>query len=213
MGNNIQLSRRGFNHIHNIVADKYRNCLWIFSGDFDHAAAIWKVTDGFKSVEYFAGNDQKFRGCVVHALPEGILYATDAPFADNSIYLFDPNKKTSNALFDIHGSCIYGCSWNDEYVFASTVEGDGRNMSRWEFLFSRKKGPGIKDNYVHLYKGNLKNGFQEIYKVKKDLMPYYTFQFGVFKFPYGDNNTDTLYFQPIATTYNDLSILQIKSDN
>ena len=120
-------------------------------------------------------------------------------------------------LFPIHGSCIYGCQWKDKYVLSSTVEGDGRNTSRWEFYFGRKRGAGIKDDYVHMYMGNLQEGFKEIYKEKKDCMPYYTFQFGVFKFPAGVNNTDTLWFQPVATMKNDLRMVgileEIKKEN
>lgn len=198
------------NHVHNIVKDPYRQCLWMFTGDFDEASAIWKVTDNFQKVERVVCNDQKYRGCVAYALPEGLLYATDAPFADNFIYLLNPETLETNPLFPLHGSCIYGCQWKDNYVFSSTVEGDGRNMSRWEFYFGRKRGAGIKDDYVHMYMGNLKDGFHEIYKEKKDCMPYYTFQFGVFKFPYGVNNTDTLYFQPVATKKNDLRLMALK---
>jgi hypothetical protein len=197
------------NHVHNIVADQYRKCLWVFTGDFDEASAIWKVTDNFKKVERVACNDQKYRGCVVYTLPEGLLYATDAPFMDDYIYLLNPETLETKELFPIHGSCIYGCQWKDKYVFSSTVEGDGRNMSRMEWLFTRKRGAGIKDNYVHMYMGNLQEGFKEIYKEKKDCMPFYTFQFGVFKFPAGVNNSDTLYFQPVATKKHDLDLMSI----
>lgn len=195
------------NHVHNVVADPYRQCLWVFTGDFDEAAAIWKVTDGFKKVERMACNDQKYRACVVYALPEGLLYATDAPFADDFIYLLNPETMDTKELYPIHGSCIYGCQWKNQYVFSSTVEGDGRNNSRWQFYFGRKRGAGIKDDYVHMYMGNLEEGFREIYKEKKDGMPYYTFQFGVFKFPAGVNNGDTLCFQPVATK-NDHNLVQ-----
>lgn len=195
------------NHVHTIVADSYRQCLWIFTGDFDEASAIWKVTDNFRKVERVVCNDQKYRGCVVYALPEGLLYATDAPFADDYIYLMNPETYEVKEIYPIHGSCIYGCQWKDKYVFSSTVEGDGRNMSRLEFYFGRKRGAGIKDNYVHMYMGNLQEGFREIYKEKKDCMPFYTFQFGVFKFPYGVNNTDSLYFQPVATEKHDLDLM------
>ncbi len=195
------------NHVHNIVTDPYRNCLWIFTGDFDEASAIWKVTDNFKKVERVVCNDQKYRGCVVYALPEGLLYANDAPFQNDYIYLMNTETYEVKVVFPIHGSCIYGCQWKDKYVFSSTVEGDGRNMSRREFYFGRKRGAGIKDNYVHMYMGNLQEGFKELYKEKKDCMPFYTFQFGVFKFPYGVNNTDTLYFQPVATQKNDLKLM------
>lgn len=200
------------NHVHAIVNDPYRDCIWIFTGDFDESSAIWKVTDNFKFVECVCCNDQKYRGCVVFALPEGLLYATDAPFADNFIYLMNPMGYSVKVIAPIDGSCIYGCQWKDKYVFSSTVEGDGRNMSCIEFFLGRKRGAGIKDEYVHMYCGNLKNGFKEIYKEKKDCMPYYTFQFGVFKFPYGVNNTDTLYFQPVATNKNDLRLMLYKEE-
>lgn len=198
------------NHVHNIVADSYRNCLWVYTGDFDEASAIWKVTDNFKEVERVACNNQKYRGCVVYALQEGLLYATDAPFADDYIYLLNPDTMDVKEMFPIHGSCIYGCRWKDKFVFSSTVEGDGREMSRLEWIFTRKRGAGIKDNCVHMYMGNLQKGFKEIYKVKKDCMPFYTFQFGVFKFPYGANNTDILYFQQVATKKNDLCVMSYK---
>lgn len=197
------------NHVHNIVADPYRQCLWIFTGDFDESSAIWKVTDNFKKVERVVCNDQKYRGCVVFAIPEGLIYATDAPFADDFIYLLNPDTKDIKKIHPIDGSCIYGCQWKDLYVFSSTVEGDGRNMSRLEWLFTRKRGAGIKDNHVHMYIGNPQEGFREVYKLKKDCMPFYTFQFGVFKFPYGVNNGDTLYFQPVATTKHDLDLMSI----
>ena len=187
------------NHVHSIVADPYRNCLWVFTGDFGEAAAIWKVTDNFKNVECVAYNEQRYRACVVFALPEGLLYATDAPFAEDFIYMLNPDTMETKELFPIHGSCIYGCQWKDKFVFSSTVEGDGRNTSRKEFYFGRKPGAGIKDDYVHMYMGTPREGFKEIYNEKKDSLPYYTFQFGVFKFPAGVNYSDTLYFQPVAT--------------
>lgn len=199
------------NHVHNIIADPYRQCLWIFTGDFDESAAIWKVTDNFKKVECLACNDQKWRSDIVFPLKEGLLYATDAPFADDYIYLLDPDKMDLKEIYPIHGSCIYGCKWKEKFVFASTVEGDGRNMTRKEFYFTRKRGAGIKDDYVHMYMGNLQEGFKEIYKEKKDCMPFYTFQFGVFKFPVGVNNSETLYFQPVATKKNDLKLLSLKN--
>ena len=198
------------NHVHTIVPDSFRKCLWVFTGDFDEATAIWKITDCFNKVEKVAYNDQKYRGCVIYALPEGLLYATDAPFTDDYIYLMNPDTYEVKEIFPIDGSCIYGCQWKDKYVFSSTVEGDGRNNTRWQFYFGRKRGAGIKDNYVHMYMGNLQDGFKEIYKEKKDFMPLYTFQFGVFKFPQGINNSNTLFYQPVATKKNDLCLMAIK---
>ena len=198
------------NHIHCVTADPYRKCLWVFTGDFDESAAIWKVTDNFQKVERIACNNQKYRGCVVYAIAEGLLYATDAPYADNYIYFLNPDTFETKTLFPLHGSCIYGCQWNEQYVFSSTVEGDGRKTDRISFFYNEKRrGTGIKDNFTHLYLGNIKDGFTEVYKEKKDCLSF-LFQFAVFKFPYGQNKTDTLYYQPIATNMNDMCLMILK---
>lgn len=196
------------NHVHAIVSDPYRQCLWIFTGDFDEASAIWKVTDGFKKVERVAGNDQIFRGCVGFAIPDGLLYATDAPFAKNHIYLLKDDE-TLEIVGDISGSCIYGCQWKNKYVFSTAVEADGRNETMLRLLFGWKRGGGIQDAFSRIYVGDERNGFSEIHKEKKDFLPF-IFQFGVIKFPTGVNNGDSLYFQPVATQKNDLDLMALR---
>lgn len=174
-------------HIHNVIPDPYRKCLWIFSGDFGDNAAIWKVTENFGKVERVFYGDQKYRACVVHALPEGLLYATDSPLKENYIFLLNLDNGALKEIKAISGSCIYGCRWKDDYVFSSTVEPIGVYKNRLHFLFCWKKGPGIKDRYSRIYSGNINKGFMEILKLKKDFMPF-VFQFGTVKFPNGGAN-------------------------
>ena len=197
------------NHIHNIIPDPYRDCVWIFTGDFGEAAAIWKATSNFKKVERYLSGNQKYRGCVAFAVPEGILYATDAPFADNFIYLLNAESREVKDISPIDGSCINGCKWEDKFVFSSTVEGD-MFKNKKELLFSRKRGAGIKNDDVHLYCGNIHTGFSEILKETKDSYPYYAFAFGLFKFPVGINGSNTLYYQPIATKAHDGDLMGYK---
>lgn len=196
------------NHVHNIVADSYRNCLWAFTGDFDEASAIWKISDNFNNVERVLCNDQKYRGCVIFPMKEGLLYATDAPFAPNYIYLMKEDFSIET-ICEIDGSCIYGCQFGDMIALSTTVEPDGRKNSTLNLLISRKRGAGIKDMYSHLYVGKLSEGFKEVYKEKKDLWPY-LFQFGVIRFPYGYNPTGRLYFQPVATNKHDLNLMVLE---
>ncbi|MBR5824302.1 MAG: hypothetical protein IKY67_09185 [Paludibacteraceae bacterium] len=202
--------RGAINHVHNIVADTYRNCLWAFTGDFDEASAIWKITDNFKKVERVLCNDQKYRGCVILPMKEGLLYATDAPFAPNSIYLLKEDLSLQK-ICEIDGSCIYGCKFGDKIALSTTVEPDGRQNSLLNLLISRKRGAGIKDMYSHMYIGNLSMGFKEVYKERKDIWPY-LFQFGAIRFPYGYNAKSELYFQPIATNKHDLDLMMINID-
>lgn len=196
------------NHVHNIVADIYRDCLWIFTGDFDNSAAIWKVTDNFKHVECVLSNNQCYRACVVFPMERGLLYATDTPFEANSIkmLLVSNGKYELKTICSIDGSCIYGCQVNDKYVFSSVVEPDGRNGSMFKLFTDYSIGPGILNQYAHLYIGTPMSGFKEVLKLRKDCLPF-AFQFGTFRFPYGENKSDQLYFQPIATS-KDLQLLK-----
>lgn len=200
-------------HIHNIIPDPYRKCLWIFSGDFGDNAAIWKVTENFGMVERKFYGSQKYRACVVNALPEGLLYATDSPVDKDHIFLLNTETVELKEIMPIAGSCIYGCKWKDQYVFESSVEPLGKYKNKLDFLLSREIGPGIQDRYVRIYCGNLQNGFREIYKEKKDCLPYATFQFGAVKFPSGENNGDMLWFQPVAVRRGDLRMQSIQWDN
>ena len=127
-----------------------------------------------------------------------------------SIFLLKPDGSIKT-IADISGSSIYGCQCKDKYIFSSTVEADGRKDSIWKLLTSKKRGKGIKDDYVRLYVGDIVNGFKEVYREKKDWLPF-IFQFGAFKFPAGVNNGDTLYFQPVATNKNDMRLMGVKSD-
>lgn len=192
------------NHIHNIVPDRYNDCVWIFTGDFDNGAAIWKTVDNFKTIVPILRGNQLYRGCVVFPTNNGLLFATDSPFIDNFImrlrpvefignfqgeivtYLNINNKKwLLEKLFPIDGSCIYGMRLDeDKYVFQTTVEPDGRqNQNKWIFWTGRRRGLGIKDDYVKLYMGNIESGFDIVYKSLKDKYPYIIFQFGTFQFP------------------------------
>lgn len=196
------------NHVHNVIADPYRQCLWVFTGDFGNAAAIWRVSDGFKRIECMVSGEQKWRGCIAFATPEGVLYATDAPYAPNHIFLLKDNGAIS-VVGDLPGSCIYGCQWSDGYVFSTAVEADGRNETMIKLLLGWKRGAGIRDNYAHILFGNVNNGFSEIYKEKKDYLPF-IFQFGAFKFPTGINDSDMLYYQSIGTMKNDMDLICLK---
>lgn len=198
------------NHIHNIVCDGYRNCVWIFTGDFDDSAAIWKASDDFNSVECVMRGSQQYRACAAYVLPDSVIYATDTPFADNYVYQisFYDNQLINKPIFPIAGSCIYSCKWKDKYVFSTTVEPDGRKETSLKLLIDRRRGEGIKDEYVHLYIVDCNLRYKEVYKLKKDCMPF-VFKFGCFIFPQGVNNNELLVFQPMATSKFDMDLLAI----
>lgn len=188
-------------HIHNLIPDPYKNVVYIFTGDFNHSAGIWKAENGFAVVSPILIGDQKYRSCVGFPTPEGLIYATDSPFIQNSIRLLrNPDGKwESKKLMTINGPSIYGCNWGDDFVFSTSVEGDSRNQNPWAKTFQRVRGKGVIENFSFIYKGNLKNGFKAVYKIEKDLLPFYLFQFGVLQFPSGFNESMFLPVYHMAT--------------
>lgn len=204
------------NHIHNIIPDKYNSCVWVLTGDFNKASGIWKFTNNFKCVEKILEGRQSYRSCVAFALKCGLLYATDTPMENNSIMLLTKDENECYSVKSIHpisGSCIYGCKINDKYIFSTSVEGDIKSKNLFKILFNKKRGKGIIDDYSHLYIGNLDIGFQDIYKVKRDFLPFVLFQFTSLRFPSGNNISNNLYVYHIATICNDMKTKLIKLNN
>lgn len=198
------------NHIHNLIPDVENKCVWILTGDFDEAATIWRATDNFKKVEPVVSGSQSSRSCVAFPVSGKLLYATDTPFYPNSIRLLEKvgGQWESVKIMDIAGSCIYGCKVGTDFVFSTTVEPDGRDTGILSLL-ECKRGRGIVDRYSHLYVGTPEKGFQEIYKVEKDLWFPVLFQFGTLRFPSGINDSGMILVEHIATKKYDCKTMVI----
>lgn len=194
------------NHIHNLVVDKYRDCIWVLAGDTDDGAAIFQIKDNFKSVERIVFGKQKYRSCVLFPLEDGLLYATDSQYEGNSIRFLTKkrDKWESLHLSDINGPCIYGTKIKNNFYFSTAVEGlNSGNI--FQQLVRNQRGPGVKRNQSEIICGNKEIGFKTIYSNKKDILPYFLFQFGNIFFPTGENLSKKLFFTVIALKNNDFS--------
>ena len=193
-------------HVHAIVPDKYRNCVWVFTGDFDDAAAIWMAKDNFNEVIPILIGDQKYRACVGFPEEKGLVYATDSQFEINSVRLLTEinDKWESKFIFEVNGPVIYGCKVKDKLFFSTSVEGDSVAKGTILKYLDRQLGPGIKENYSHIVSGNLKEGFEVVNRNQKDIYPFLLFQFGVLTFPMGENLSNQLYAYNVSLVNNDL---------
>lgn len=176
------------NHIHAIIPDQLSKKVWILTGDFGDSAGIWFTTDDFKTVKKLFSGEQDFRSCVAYPNEEGLLYLTDTPVKDNSIFLIKDDEIIK--LKDLSGSVIYGTEYHNSYLFSTVVEGKSSENDGLLSLFSTKRGIGIKTSHCDLILGNLKEGFIKIATAKKDMFPFGLMQFGTFQFPYGINNSN-----------------------
>lgn len=171
------------NHIHQIIEDKYRNRVWVMTGDFDSASAIWYTDDNFKTVKLFFGGKQEYRLCKAFVIEKGLLYATDTPLEDNYIVKIEIDKDvTVSKIHNISGSVIYGVEMKDKYIISTTVEGKNFN-NKFKSLFTYKRGNGIKSWNVDLISIDKNvNNMKIIKSFKKDIYPMALCQFGAIQF-------------------------------
>lgn len=199
-------------HVHCIVPDVYNQRALIATGDLDSECAIWESRDNFKTLNKMIGGNQAYRTSCISAYKNGFVYATDSPYDDNHIYYYSYKKSEIKAVKEILGPVVFFTRYKDYLIFATNVENDGRNMSKIRQLFSYKRGFGVKDWYVHIYIGSLSEGFKEICRIKKDLLPMYPFGFGNIHFPSGECK-DTVYFYPTAVNQGNEKMWRISFKN
>jgi len=196
------------NHIHALVPDVINKCVWILVGDFEHSAAIYMAKNDFKDVELIVSGKQCYRACIAFPASGGLLYATDTQIENNSIRLLSKkdNKWTSDKLFDINGSCIYGGELKDFYIFSTSTEPSEKKQGFFKRLFDNKPAAGIienKSDIISIRKSDF--NFNMVASKNKDIWPYRLFQFGTVMFPLNSEQTNILYAYNVGSVTNDLS--------
>lgn len=205
------------NHVHNIIPDSIRGAVWILAGDFDNAASIWKTEDNFKSVNLICSGEQKYRSCVAFSTEQGIVYATDSQFNENTIRLlyYEDGKYRNRPIGKINGPSIYGTEIQDFWVFSTSTEPAFSNScSRLSKYLSRRPGPGITHNRSEIIACRKSdNRLFRVWCANKDFIPFTLGQFGNIRFLTTEAIGNRLYFQSIANNTNDLDISYFDLDH
>jgi hypothetical protein len=175
-------------HIHGIVPDYKKQCVYVLTGDKDEESGIYEFRNDFKEVQIIVKGKQAYRSCVALPTENGLLYTTDTPLEENFLFHLDFDTKEIKPIVPIPGPSIYGKVLSEsEMVFSTSVEPDSR-ITGIRYEFTNRLGLGVKDRYTHLYYvKNDKDGIhmKEIFKAKKDLLPMGAGQFGTLMFPTG----------------------------
>lgn len=183
-------------HVHNIIPDKERSCVYILTGDKDEESAIWEAKKDFKEVRPIVKGLQKYRSCIAFPVDKGLVYATDSPLEANYIYYLNIETGETNQLAELSGACVYGTEKNGKFYFSADVEPDA-SLPLWRYWTTYKLGQGIRDRKVRVVSGNLKEGFNVVAEFKKDNWLYTAFQFGNVMYPKCEIDGKVL-IQPVA---------------
>jgi hypothetical protein len=178
-------------HVHNIVYDRWDNCLWILTGDEGPECQVLRASCDLRSVEVVLAGNQQARAVAAIPTQYGLYLATDTPFEMNHVYRLDRAGKVEQ-VGDLASSSIYGCKVgcrDGEAMFFSTmIEPSAVNTGREVQIAGSHDG----------------TNWQVLARWKKDNLPMHYFQYGNAFLPDGENSTSYLAATTIAVAADDL---------
>jgi hypothetical protein len=181
--------RRGTTrHVHNIVYDRWGDCLWVLTGDNGPECRILRANCDFGSVETVLAGNQQARAVALVPTPDALYFSSDTPFEANHIYRLD-RRGGLTEVADVSSSSIYGCAVGEAIFFSTMVEPSKINQGHCIGLYGSIGG----------------KRWQQLLQWKKDRWPMKWFQYGNAFLPDGCNTTGLLAVSTIATETHDLT--------
>lgn len=130
-------ARSEIRHIHAIHYDRFRDRLWICTGDRDHESSFYYTDDEFATVHRFAGGDQSWRGIAMlfdeTGMEWGMDAGKDAPAdAINLIYRYEFESARRTQLATIGNPAYAACEFTDGTAMMQTSFEPGRKQDTRE---------------------------------------------------------------------------------
>jgi hypothetical protein len=190
-------------HIHAIRYDKFRNRLWITTGDSNSESAFYYTDDEFATVHRFAGGDQSWRAISLifdaHGMEWGMDAGKDAEATDiNKIYRYDFQTDCRSELAVIGNPAYYSAESSDGCAWLATTFEPGRLQDTAE-----QAALWYRDQH-----GNWEQvmAFDYSAKPRKGVSKY-----AQLLLPYGICPAETLMFTPINTSEHHFSAYKMQT--
>jgi hypothetical protein len=173
-------------HVHNIVYDRWGDCLWILTGDEGSECNVLRASCNLRSIETVLSGNQQARAVAVIPTADCLYLSTDTPFENNHIYRLD-RAGHLDPVGDLNGSSIYACQAGQALFFSTMVEPSTVNKDRDVYLVGSRNGID----------------WQRVARWKKDGLSMKYFQYGNALLPDGENTTRYLAATTIAVEQDD----------
>jgi len=178
-------------HVHNIVYDRWGDCLWILTGDEGAECKVLRASCDLRSVEEVLAGNQQARAVASIPTQTGLYLSTDTPLEKNRVYRLDrriDGAGNVEQVGDLASSSIYGCRVGEAMFFSTMIEPSIVNTGRQVHLTGSRDG----------------TNWQVLARWKKDGWPMRYFQYGNVMLPNGENATRYLAATTIAVKPDDL---------
>ena len=168
-------ARGAIRHVHNVLYDKWADCLWVLTGDYGEECRVLRASCDFSRVEVVLSGNQQARAVAGVLAADGLYFATDTPLEKNFVYRMGRDGSLAQ-LAALSSSSIYGCSAGDALFFSTMVEPSETNP----------------DQNVRVYGARAGNNWNSMLAWKKDAWSMRFFQYGNAFFPDGENTSGCL---------------------
>jgi len=176
-------------HVHNVVYDRWADCLWILTGDYEDECRILRASCDFKSVESVLQGNQQARAVALALAEDALYFSTDTPLELNYVYRLD-RRASLVRLAPLTSSSIYGCGVGKNVFFSTMVEPSKVN----------------RDINVRIFAGRTGEVLRPLLSWQKDAWPMRFFQYGNAFLPDGDNQTNYLAVTTVAVKTDDCAL-------
>jgi len=92
-------------HVHNIIYDRWGDCLWILTGDEGAECKVLRASCDLRSIEVVLAGNQQARAVAAIPTETGLYLSTDTPSEKNHVYRLDRagnvEQVATGQLFDL----------------------------------------------------------------------------------------------------------------
>ena len=168
-------------HVHSVVYDRWRDCLWILTGDYGGECRILQAKCDLSEVRTILSGNQQARAVACIPAQEGLYFSTDTPLEANFICRLSDDGAVVR-LASISSSSIDSCRTRSGMFFSTMVEPSEVN----------------RDPQVRIYGSRNGQTWAPELAWRKDRWPMRFFQYGNAFFPGGENSTEVLAVTTVA---------------
>lgn len=169
-------------HVHGCYYDKYRNKIWVLTGDFEGENIIQCSDLDFKKIETYGNGSQSYRAVNLFFTEKEVHWIMDSPLEKSYQFCLNRDTKKVKKLFYFNGPVWYLKELDDGYYLAGS---------------SVEIGEGVLSNKACLYVSKDLKTWEIISEFSKDKWPMPYFKWGVLAFSGGRQSSKnfTLHFE------------------
>ena len=188
-------------HVHNIVYDRWSDCVWILTGDEGSECKVMRATSDLRSFDTILCGHQHARAVAAIPAEDALYLSTDTPTEGNYVLRVERTGRMEKVA-DLESSSIFGCQTVDGMFFSTMAEPSPLNKTRTVTLvgaIARQNAGG-----QHLLSQHLGGkDWHVLARWRKDAFPMHYFQYGNAILPNGDNKTNLLAATTVAVKQDD----------